>query len=280
MRSVATLSLVFVAALSISAQRVERVDDAQLPRFEVVSIKPGDPNAPDRRIGTPPDRFFQENFTMENVIGLAFGLRPADVFAMKLSGPLAQPYSIDARMPAGSQPRELGLMLRAMLIDRFKLRYHIDTAERDAYDLVLARRDGRLGSNLRRSTIDCVTRMNAQRRNQEVPALPRGAKACGINNGPGRIDFGGMPLATLATMLSNQTGRPVTDRTGLAGNFDAELSWSLAASAPTAGAAPGAASDGPSIFTAVQEQLGLKLESSMTTADQVVIDHVEPPTPD
>jgi len=91
-----------------------------------------------------------------------------------------------------------------------------------------------------------------------------------------------MNISLLAQMLSNQMGRPVVDRTGLTGNFDVELHWSLVSSAPLR-ANPEAAQPtdaGPSIFTALEEQLGLKLEPAKAPVDYLVIDHVERPQPD
>jgi uncharacterized protein (TIGR03435 family) len=94
-----------------------------------------------------------------------------------------------------------------------------------------------------------------------------------------------MPLSQLATILSPFVQRVVVDRTGLTGNFDFDLTWTpdqLPQGPPPAGAPPLPAIDpnGPSIFTAVQEQLGLKLDSSRGPVDVFVIDNVEPPTPD
>src|SRR5688572_21587287 len=143
----------------------------------------------------------------------------------------------------------------------------------------MARRDGRLGAKLRPSQVDCRARMEALRRNEPVPPQPEGSRPCGIKYGPGLIDLSGMPVSSLAQWIANAAGRPVVDRTGLAGVFDVEMQWSSATSGPLRAdadpASPGA--DGPSIFTAVQEQLGLKLEVTKTSVDHLVIDHIERP---
>jgi uncharacterized protein (TIGR03435 family) len=144
--------------------------------------------------------------------------------------------------------------------------------------LVLARRDGRFGPQLRVSSGDCVARLAAQRLKQNPPPLPPGAVECGVRHGPGLIDVGGMPMSALAQMLSNQTGRQVVDHSGIAGNVDVELHWSLQST--SLGASPEATpppDDGPSIFTAVQAQLGLKLENGKASVDHLVIDHIERP---
>jgi uncharacterized protein (TIGR03435 family) len=89
--------------------------------------------------------------------------------------------------------------------------------------------------------------------------------------------LGGMPLSALGQLLAGQVGRPVVDRTGLTGTFDVELRWSVATAAALSAGGNTASSDAPSIFTAVQEQIGLKLEPAKTSVDYLVIDHIEPP---
>ena len=87
-------------------------------------------------------------------------------------------------------------MLRALLIDRFKLRYHIEHGVTDGYTLTLARADGRLGPKLRASAVDCAARLAAAAQKQPVPPLPPGATACGIRNARGLLDFGGAASET------------------------------------------------------------------------------------
>jgi uncharacterized protein (TIGR03435 family) len=146
---------------------------------------------------------------------------------------------------------------------------------------VLTKRDGRPGPTLHASTVDCPARLAARQQKQAVPPLPPGALECGVRNGPGVINFGGMPMALLAQMLSNQTGRQVVDQTGLVGNYDVELRFSLDSLRPRAAAdGPPLPDEAPSIFTAVQEQLGLKLEPGNAPVDRLIIDHIERPDPD
>jgi uncharacterized protein (TIGR03435 family) len=213
---------------------------------------------------------------------MAFGVRPYQV-----AGPLPdlitrERFTINAQMPAGATGPERALMVRALLIDRFKLRYHIDHGETDGYALILARRDGRLGPALHASAVDCQTRLAAQARNEAVAPLPEGTAACGVRNGRGLIDFGGMPMASLITMLSTQAGAPVVDNTGLSGNFDVKLQFSAGSAGPPAPNAPppSPVDDTPSLFTAVQEQLGLRLTPTRVPLDRLVIDYIERPDPD
>src|SRR5205814_2070319 len=112
-----------------------------------------------------------------------------------------------------------------------------------------------------------------------------GRPQCGMRLSPGYLLGGGFPLSQLVTSLSQFVGRSVVDRTGLTGNFDIEVKWTpdqMPAGTPPPGAPPLPPVDpnGPSIFTAIQEQLGLKLESTKAPLDVLVIDHIEAPTPD
>ena len=141
--------------------------------------------------------------------------------------------------------------------------------------------DGRLGPQLRRSSVDCAARIAAQAEQKPTDPLPAGAAECGIRNGPGRIDFGGLPVSLLVQMLSGQVGKPVIDRTGLNGNYDVELRFALGSAGPPRPDGQAALpDDAPSIFTAVQEQLGLKLVPGEAPVDTLVIDHIERPDPD
>ena len=280
-RLVAALACALALCQPAIAQTVLLIDDAKLPRFDVASVKPGDPHVDQAMLGIPPGRFVQENLNLVNALEMAFGVASYQ-FGTLPDLIQRERFSIDARMPAGAAPADRALMLRALLIDRFKLRYHVDRKEEDGYVLTLARRDGRLGPKFHASPVDCFARFAARRQAQELPPQPPGTAECGVRNLPNAINFGDMPMSSLAQMLSSRTGKPVVDRTGLAGNFDVELQFSVesagALRADPSGQAP-APGDAPSIFTAVQEQLGLKLEPGKAPVDRVVVDHIERPDP-
>jgi uncharacterized protein (TIGR03435 family) len=284
------MALPFIGALVCSlalcslamAQTLQLIDDTKLPRFEVASVKPGDPNADRGSFGTPAGRFVQENVNLVSALLLAFGARPYQ-FGTLPDLILRDSFSINARMPAGAARADVALMVRALLIDRFKLRYHVERKEEDAYVLTLVRLDGRLGPQLHSSPVDCAARMSALQQKQELPPQPPGTVECGMRNGRGLINFGGMPMSLLVQMLSSQTGKQVVDRTGLSGNFDVELQWSPESTGPLGtnpNGQPPTPGDPPSIFTAVQEQLGLKLGPGKAPVDRIVIDHIERPDPD
>lgn len=176
-------------------------------------------------------------------------------------------FDIQARAPEGMTTAEqMRPMLQALLADRFKLAAKIEKREVQSYALVKARTDGQLGPNLKPSTTVCVG--------------PRGeanplAVQCGVQGGAaGGVKLVGVPMGQLAPLISLIVGRPVVDRTGLAGNYDVELRFSgdqLPGAAPVD---PGT----PSIFTALQEQLGLKLDAEREVVEVLVIDHIDRPT--
>ena len=160
-------------------------------------------------------------------------------------------------------------MLQALLANRFKLTAKRETRDMPIYALVVSRQDRNVGVGLRPAVVDCA------------PIEGR-RSACGITIGNGSFLARGTTMAQVVANLSPFVGRTIVDRTGLDGLYDFTLRF-----APDGGEStrvdPGNAAnagDSPSIFTALQEQLGLKLESSRGPVDVLVIDHVERPTPD
>ena len=162
-------------------------------------------------------------------------------------------------------------MLRTLLEERFRFTAHSETKEQPVYALVPARIDGNLGPKLKRSTLDCTGAPSSQ--------------GCGMNtnttSNSGTMKGGGRSLSDLAAALGNFiVNRMVVDRTGLTGVYDFELSWTPdnLQSTPPDGPPAAGISDAPSIFTALQEQLGLKLESQRGSVEFLVIDGVQRPS--
>jgi uncharacterized protein (TIGR03435 family) len=189
---------------------------------------------------------------------------------------------------SASRPGDLApirLMMQSLLGERFKLAVHRERREIPAYALVRSQRDGRLGPQLRRSTVDCAAIAAARARGQgPSPGTATGAPLCGIRGSSGHLTSGGLPLGELVAMLSNIVQRVVVDQTGLTGGFDLELTWSsdqTRSEIAQLGARSVASDrDAPDLFTAMQEQLGLKLESAKSSMEVLVIDRVERPSPD
>jgi uncharacterized protein (TIGR03435 family) len=183
------------------------------------------------------------------------------------------------------------LTMRNLLAERFKLVVHPETREMPIYALVPARSDGKLGENLKPAAVDCAARMRERGRGGPPPTPPAPGERiqCGMRIGPGTMNGGGFPLSQLAVTLSQFVQRVVIDRTGLAGNYDLDLTWTpdrsmqggpIGPPPPGAPPLPPIDPDGPSIFTALQEQLGLKLDAQRGPVDVLVVDSVERPTPD
>lgn len=175
-------------------------------------------------------------------------------------------------------------MLRALLADRFGLKTHREKREIPIYALVMTRKGGALGPQLVRSTFDCEQWI-AEKRPQvsgtrPSPVAPGGRRpVCQMLTTRRFITAGTQTMQQLSEALQPLTGRPVANRTGLAGTFDFDLQWTSGPVAQALGATP-LPDDGPSIFAALQEQLGLRLESARDTVDVVVVDAVQRPTPD
>ena len=263
------------------------------PAFEVASVKPnrsGDVGGSLRR--QPGGRVDAVNMPLRQLILFAYQLQ-----AFRLVGApgwvASDRFDIVAKLDGdpppslpGAGPDALALAMRTLLAERFKFVAHRETRDMDTYSLVMARPGGSPASGLRRSTQDCAA---FARGGPPPPIVPGGALPpvrCGIRQNAGRIEVGGMPLSQFATVLAGQAqvGRVVVDRTDLAGTWDFELTFAWVPPTgqlpPSAGLSPAFDPDATSIFTSLEEQLGLKLESTRGPVDVLVIDSVERPTPD
>jgi uncharacterized protein (TIGR03435 family) len=295
----ALIGLMAFAALNPSRMEA-RAPAAGAQAFEVATVKPN--KSGDMRISffTPPGgRFNATNVPLKELIRVAFGLQgfqlvgAPDWIAAERFDIVAKAEADVPPSPPGGPPGPILMMLQTLLADRFKLAVHHESRDLPIYSLVLARSDGRRGPELRESLVDCAA-LRAAGRGRPPAGAPAGPPAppqpgerptCGMFGGFNRIAAGGVPLSQLAMYLSQRVNRVVLDRTGLAGFWDFELQFTpdqLPQGPPPPGAPPLPAIDpnGPSIFTALQEQLGLKLDSQKGPVDVLVIDHVEHPTPD
>ena len=236
--------------------------------FEVVSIRENATTSSSGGGGPRPGgRFIYTNVRAIGLISSAYAI-PSDrvVGAPAWAGTLK--YDINAIGKENANIDEIRQMLLSMLRDRFSLAAHIERRELPVYHLVLARSDGRLGPKVRPSAVDCENPETA-RKAAKTAASTGGRIPCGISFLPNAYVIGGERIAILEPLLSTAAGRPVLDRTGLTGRYDIDLEWSRAGAEQP---------DGVSIFTAVQEQLGLKLESTTALLDVVVIDRFERPS--
>jgi uncharacterized protein (TIGR03435 family) len=275
--------------------------DADNPSFEAASVKPN--RSGDGRIALffqPGGRFMATGVTLRMLVGAAYGT-PAPLPDYQLIGGPdwigSDRFDIIAKAEGDPQPGPQGpppimfLMLRTLLADRFKLAVHTESRELPIYALVMSRTDGRHGPQLNPAAVDCAA-LRGSRGNAPPAGPPPGPPAgferppCGIRMAPGTMLAGGVTMAQLANALSRLpvVNRIVDNRTALAGAFDLDLRWTPpqmpASPPPGAPPLPPIDPDGPSIFTAVQEQLGLKLESQRGPVEVLVIDSAERPTED
>jgi uncharacterized protein (TIGR03435 family) len=176
-------------------------------------------------------------------------------------------------------------MLKTLLEERFQLRVHTETREMPIFALVVARDDRRLGTNITPSTADCSN--PAQVSGAEVVALLQAGRGvpCAImpvsTRVPGSMTLraNGVSMTALAEHLRGATRRMVHDRTGLSGLYDWEMTYDRGV-APAPAQQPGSTSESPVLTTALQEQLGLKLESTRGPVEVLVIDSAALPEPD
>ncbi len=273
--------LALCLGLACVAVNVNRVRAQTRPAFEVASVKPNNSGGSDfDDVFRPGGRYNAVNITVRQLIRSAYRLQGFQIVS-EPSWITSDRFDIVAKsateLPPPRDPDTFfvgSLMLQTLLADRFKLAVHHETRELPVFALVKARRDGKVGPQLRSPEIDC----RLWDRKTEVPAGFCG----GIRTGPGRFTGKGATMRQLVLNLSPRVGRIVLDRTGLTGTFDLDLEWTPASPPvdPTTNA-PAVSSDlGLSIFTALQEQLGLKLDSTTGPVDVLVVDHVERPTAD
>jgi uncharacterized protein (TIGR03435 family) len=263
------------------------------PAFEVVSVKPNQSGGLGIQVNTPgPDRFTATNIPLRDLIRFAYDVQDVRL----IGGPdwiRSERFDVVAKAeqpfpawgPAGP-PMPLLLMVRTLLADRFGVAVHQETRELPVYALVVAREDRKFGPDITPSKLDCEKQAQAGPR---PPPGPRGGgdapPTCGMRIGPGQMVMGGTPMSQFATVLSNFVQRVVLDRTNLPGMFDFRVSWTpdqIPKGPPPPGAPPLPPVDpnGPSLFAALQEQLGLKLEATRAPLEVLIIDRAERPMPD
>jgi uncharacterized protein (TIGR03435 family) len=256
------------------------------PSFEVVSVKENTSASEAGGFAPPtPGRVRITNVPLRFILLNAFALMDHQLIGAPEWTASAR-FDITGTFPADAArtQEDTRAMLQTVLADRFGLKTHRERREMPIYALVMARKDGALGPQLVRSPIDCKQWI-AEKRPQlgagsPSPVAPGGKRpVCQLLATRRFITAGTQTMQQLTGPLQAFTGRPVVDRTGLAGAFDFDLQWTSGPIAPAPGASP-PPDDGPSIFAALQEQLGLRLESTRNAFDVVVIDAVKRPTPD
>ena len=256
------------------------------PTFEVASVKVNKSDIGPIRLQSAGDRFTMTNVPLRNLIVLVYHIQNSQLLG-EPDWVRSERFDIVAKAeenlppltPTGP-PGPLEEMLRNLLAERFKLVIHHETREEPVYALVMAGRDRKAGPQLHESHVDCDAAIRAGALHQPPP--PGQRPSCRLNVWPGWMVAGGVPIEQLRIVLSSLVQRTVIDRTGLTGLFEFDLSWAFdqLLPGPLPPGTPPIDPNGPSIFTALEEQLGLKLESQKNSVDVLVVDHVEHPTED
>ncbi|HUA60805.1 MAG TPA: TIGR03435 family protein [Verrucomicrobiae bacterium] len=207
--------------------------------------------------GADPILFRRPRATLASLLMAAYDLRPQQVI-----GPnwlTTERYDILARVPDSATARQQMIMLRNLLADRFALKQHREQRELPIYEMVVAKGGPKL----------------KQPGETRIPALtPDGPFGLSSKDGVTMIVLWGRgSMSSLAARLSRQADRLIVDRTALTGDYDIDVRWSAAVSSPTSG--DGAADPGISLASALESQLGLKLESKKAPVDVLVVDHAE-----
>jgi uncharacterized protein (TIGR03435 family) len=273
MRIIALVGLLLVSSIAGFAQRA-----APAPAFEVASIKLN--SGTTRIMGQPfqPSGRYAQTITVALLLAMAYPTMSRELVGAP--GWVTQDrYDIVATAGREAKRAEMIEMIRALLIDRFQLQAHIEMREEPVFNLVVAREDGRLGPDIQPSTFDCdeIQKLRAAggtppRAANGTPACTTGGSTTGAGNQVTAMTFrsGGTAIAGLASILQLPAGRIVFDRTGLTGLFEYTLTYATTLAQ--------AREDVPSVFTAVQEQLGMRLVPATAPVTVLVVDRIERPT--
>ncbi len=284
------IAIVVIALVPLFAQ------EAPKPSFEVVSIRPGTripaqcPDQPLRAIGlacggpgtSNPERYDGHSVQLKGVIRRAFGVQE-----FQLMGPdwiTTALFDISAVVPSGATREQFNQMMQGMLKDRFHLKVHHEMRELSAYNLVLAKGELKLkekisldacgvgGHPVGKTCPERVEYLSGIAIAQAPPDQPASMRSAPTSDG--RIAAGrGVTMANLAVWLQGELkGAVVIDKTGLDGKYDYRFEFSPI-DVGTAGEF-----SAPSLFTAIEKDLGLKLEPTKTQLDCIVIDHIEQPS--
>jgi uncharacterized protein (TIGR03435 family) len=252
-------------------------------QFEVASIKPAAPDARGRSIRpSPGGRVTITNMPLKEMITLAWRIQPYQI----VGGPPwfdSAGFDITAKAADTLKDGDIQSMLKSLLEDRFQLAHHSETRDLPIYALVLARKDGKFGPKLTETKEgSCQPFDPARPAAPPVPGQPLPRNCGQMQTGPRNIRAVGIEMSLVVPMLSRLLGRTVVDKTGLKGMYDLEVEWtfdeSIVMQLPADAPKPVSDGAGPSIFTALQEQLGLKLESRKGPVEVFVVDRAEKPS--
>jgi uncharacterized protein (TIGR03435 family) len=251
---------------------------AQQPSFDVASVKPAPPPTGSGfatfNSGGPgtkdPSTVTYTNAALRDLVRLAYGVKDYQISAPAWLS--STRFDVVAKVPPDSTKEQVVLMWRSLLAERFKITSHMETKELPVYALVVSKSGPKLkesnhedsSSNPRFVSQGGGLQTSGGSAPQVGFSAPRDDGSSAVPSGVHRMSGSKMPLSRLAEMLSRSLDRPVLDMTALTGRYDVQLSYSSEDSA-----------DAPSIFGALERQLGLKLEPRKSAVSIVVVDHAE-----
>jgi len=280
------LSLICLGIIVIVIPVLCQTPSEKRPSFEVATIKPSDPGQRGQQImNQPGGRLVIRGMPVLGMVTFAYNVRSFQV----TGGPgwtSTDRWDIEARAEEGSigppvfppdpaKPNPMALRLQSLLEDRFQLKLHRETKELPIYELSIAKGGPKIKLNDDQSPFQPPERGAPPPPPLQPGKMPRFS----MRVGNGTIEAVAMDIGGVIQTLANLLGRTVVDKTGLKGLFDVKMTWSPdpALQAPPGADAPPVNPSGPSIFTAIQEQLGLKLDSAKGPVDVIVIDGVQKP---
>jgi uncharacterized protein (TIGR03435 family) len=287
-RGFAAVAVVFTFGAAVYGQAPDRTT----PALDVASIRVNK-NAeatPSTRF-RPDGAFTMTRVTVTSLLSVAFGDARGDMVGLP-SWAFSDTFDVSTSVLQGRRNATVDdrrNMIRGLLIERFKLKWHMGTREVPAYDLIFAKSDRRLGPGLKKVGHDCDAIL-AQRRAASQAAIAAGQTPpppepvsttgaipqCRMREAGTRVE-GEIPVSALPLVLRGLAARPVVDKTGLTGSYFLTLDAS-SAQLGTRGDVSSTPGTVPSIFVAVEEQLGLKLVSSRAQLPALFIDSLERPT--
>ena len=280
------VSVVICLVNTLSSQ-AQTPAETPRPAFEVATVKlntTGEMNA--ALLRQPGGRFVATNIPLKGLIGYAYRVRPDQISG----GPSwinSDRWNVEAKAPEGSVPTPTGpvdmnapdvyaFMLQSLLEDRFQLKIHRETKDFPAYNLVVASGGAKLILSEDQTPLSYLGAKLPPPPKPGDP-MPRGF----MTGGPSGISATAVPISNFITFLSQTLQRTVIDKTELNGLYDIHLEWTpeMGQGGPSGpGTPPPPDPSGPSLFTAIQEQLGLKLEATKAPTQIIIIDSAQKPS--
>jgi uncharacterized protein (TIGR03435 family) len=284
----ATYWLALLAGLEIGAQVVHPKDGEPVPSFEVATVKPNASGGHREHVWVNDNSYRIENLTLRQIIRNAYGVQSDAQLSTGSEAVLDARFDLNAKvddndfaqmrkLPREDRVRAIELMLQSLLVERFHLKVHFETKDLPVFALVVDK-----GGPKFEAAVPADGTQAAPTATTPTKPAHNGGMTVNSNSVKADLTAYDREMYWLVGTLSRQPemdGRIVVDKTGLTGRYDYSLHWAPQRLTASNGTAAADVPDGPSLFTALREQLGLKLESQKADVEIVVVDHVEAPSP-